>query len=209
MPQLLNTVYWLFFERWRGSSLAKLADSNSSTALSACTQSPVPSALSAWMKACLTCQVVCCIVFRNCMACTPATGRPAQLGHWLGFRECDFAATIELREKKVQNLDIGSSWMMARTNEDESPEYSVRRYFKWPELELSISFTPRARATLSHHAFEPSLNCIWILRGCRTTEQILPRAWQDEENIQHAVDVRLHSSNPCPDRILPPRARDT
>jgi hypothetical protein len=154
------------------------------------------------------------------------------IGHWLGFRVCDFTATFELREKKIHNLgyrllvddgsnqypgailiNAGTAYGYADRglidSEDESPEYSVRRYFKWPELWLSIWFTPRAPATLSRHAFEPSLNCIWTLLGCRTTEQILPRAWEDEENIQHAVDVRLHGSNPCPDRILPRRARDT
>jgi hypothetical protein len=154
------------------------------------------------------------------------------IGRWLGFRMCDFTATFELREKKIRNLDYrllldnGSSQypdaiiVNARTTygyideglndfEDESPDYSVRRYFKWPELELSISFTPSAPATLSRHAFEPRLNCLWTLRGCRTTREILPTAWQDQENIQHAVELRLHSSNPCPDRILPRRARDT
>jgi hypothetical protein len=155
-----------------------------------------------------------------------------KIGHWLGFRVCDFTATFGLRERKIWNLgyrlllDDGSNQypgailINAGTTygyvdlglndfEDESPEYSVRRYFKWPDLQLSIWFTPTAPPGLSRHAFEPRLNCIWTLRGCRSTRQILPAVWQDQENIQHAVDVRLHSSNPCPNSILPRRARDT
>jgi hypothetical protein len=86
--------------------------------------------------------------------------------------------------------------------------YDYRRIVVFASI-LSISITPSAPATLSRHAFEPRLNCLWTLRGCRTTREILPTAWQAQENIQHAVELRLHSSNPCPDRILPRRARDT
>ncbi len=154
------------------------------------------------------------------------------IGHWLGFRVHDFHVEFQVREKKFYSLYYrlmldnnsyeypGAMMIRAATvygdgypdgpfaSEDESPDYSVRQYFKWPNQDLSILFTPKAPAALVHHAFEPLLNCVWALRGCRTTKQVLPAAWGDEENIQHAVDVRLHSTNPCPDRILPRRARD-
>jgi hypothetical protein len=154
-----------------------------------------------------------------------------EIFHWLGFRVNDFYAEFEVRQKKFHSLDYrllldnntygypGAMLITAATvygypdgpfaSEDESPEYSVGRHFNFPEQNLSILFTPMAPVTLVHHAFEPLLNCVWTLRGCRTTKQVLPAAWSDEENIQHTTDVRLHSVNPCPDRILPRRARDT
>jgi hypothetical protein len=152
--------------------------------------------------------------------------------HWLGVRICDFRAESEIQDQSIKGLDYrlildnGSnqypgailinvdsvdSYPYARVDnaaENESPEYSVRRYSKWPELDLRVSFTPLAPATLTRHAFEPSLNCLWRFDGCRTSKQILPAAWQDEENIQRAASARLHSSNPCPDRILSHRVRD-
>ncbi len=107
-----------------------------------------------------------------------------EAGHWLGIRICDFYVTFEIRGQKVQGLyyglflDNGSNqypgaivvhvgstdgYPNARLSnaEDESPEYSASRYHQWPELNLSISFTPMAPDTLTRHAFEPSLNCIW------------------------------------------------
>ncbi len=154
-----------------------------------------------------------------------------ETAHWLGVRMCDFRAEFEIQDQSIKGLDYrlildnGSnrypgailinvdsvdSYLYAQVDnaaEDESPEYSVRRY-KWPDLELRVSFTPLAIAALTRHAFEPSLNCLWRFDGCRTSKQILPAVWQDEENIQRAASARLHSSNPCPDRILSHRVRD-
>ena len=154
-----------------------------------------------------------------------------EAGHLLGIRICDFYVTFEIRDQKVQGFDYGlsldngsnqypgtivvkvssaDSYLQAPlgNTEDESSEYRVRRYPMWPELNLSILFTPLAPATLTRHAFEPSLNCLWRFDGCRTSKQIFPAAWQDEKNIQRAAGARLHSSNPCPDRILSHRVRD-
>jgi hypothetical protein len=154
-----------------------------------------------------------------------------EAGHLLGIRICDFSATFEIRDQKVQGLNYvlildngsnqypggimvhagstdGYSYAPLGNSEDESPEYSVSMYHEWPELNLSISFTPSASAALTRHAFEPSLNCLWGIDGCRTLKQIFPEAWRDKENIERAVGARLHSSNPCPDRILPHRVRD-
>ncbi len=152
-------------------------------------------------------------------------------GHLLGIRICNFYAVFEIRDQKVQGLNYGlfldngsnqypgaivvhvgstESYINSPLSnaEDESPEYLVTRYHQWPELNLSISFTPLAPVTLTRHAFELSLNCLWRIDGCRTSKQIFPLAWQDEENIERAIGARLHSSNPCPDRILPHRVRD-
>jgi hypothetical protein len=154
-----------------------------------------------------------------------------EAGHLLGIRICDFYAVFEIRDQKVQGLNYGlfldngsnqyPGGMMVHVgsrgsyidaplshSEDESPEYSVSMYHEWPELNLRISFTPSASAAFTRHAFEPFLNCLWKLDGCRTAEQIFPEAWQDKENIERAAGARLHSSNPCPDRILPHRVRD-
>lgn len=154
-----------------------------------------------------------------------------EAGHLLGIRICDFYAVFEIRDQKVQGLNYGlfldngsnqypgaivvhvgstESYITSPLSnaEDESPEYLVARYHQWPELNLSISFTPLAPVTLTRHAFEPSLNCLWRIDGCRTSQQIFLSTWQDEENIEWAIGARLHSSNPCPDRILPHRVRD-
>jgi hypothetical protein len=154
-----------------------------------------------------------------------------EVGHLLGARICDFYATFEIRDQKVQGLyyrlfldngynqypgaimvHVGSTDgypdAPLSNAEDESPEYSVGSYHEWPELNLSISFTPLAPATVTRHAFEPSLNCLWRIDGCRTSKQIFEAAWQDIENIDRATSARLHSPNPCPDSILPHRVRD-
>jgi len=154
-----------------------------------------------------------------------------QAGHLLGIRICDFYVTFEIRDQEVQAFDYrvllddgsnqypgvivvhvnstdGYPYAPITNAEDESPEYSVRRPYQWPELNLSISFTPSAPATLILHALEPSLNCLWRLDGCRTSKQIFPAAWQDEEDIDRAASARLRGSNPCPDRILSHRVRD-
>jgi hypothetical protein len=154
-----------------------------------------------------------------------------KLGHWLGLRFWSFSADIRLRQKKVHSLaynlmvDDGTYdypglvnvWVrsvrgygsrnVSSTN-DQSPEYRVTNYFKWPRLTLLVEFTPQAPNELTHHAFDIRLNCIWSIFGCQTARDLLPISWQDKEDIKNAALARLRSSNPCPDTLLPRMARD-
>ena len=45
--------------------------------------------------------------------------------------------------------------------------------------------------------------------GCRVANQFLPLADDDKSRIEQATMQRLRSDNPCPERILPRRVRDT
>lgn len=92
---------------------------------------------------------------------------------------------------------------------DESPNYQVSHYFKWPRLFTDIDFTPDAPTELVSHAFNLKLQCVWSLRGCRTANELLPEAEQDRLRIEHAAFDRMNGPNQCPDWILPRRARDT
>jgi hypothetical protein len=154
--------------------------------------------------------------------------RPA---YWLGARHWNFSASVRLRQDKVQklgyhlNVNNGSlsgpgivsvavtsvrgyrGWYLDPT-QDESPDYRVTKYFKWPELMMQIAFTQFAPAHLVHHAFDIRLNCIWYLRGCQTAEEVLPLAGEDYQNIRQSTLARLRGPTPCPDSILARRARD-
>jgi hypothetical protein len=154
-----------------------------------------------------------------------------KMGHWLGLRFWVFSADIRLRQKRVHNLsynlvvddgtydypDFVNVWVRSvrgygsrnvSSIEDQSPDYRVRSYFKWPRLTLRVEFTPHAPPELAHHAFDIRLNCIWSLRGCQTARDLLPLSWQDKEDIKNAALARLRSSNPCPDTLLLRMARD-
>ena len=99
-------------------------------------------------------------------------------------------------------------------NEDESPDYQVT----WTPIYkgsanagigLNVAFTLAAPAGLVRHAFDLHLNCIWHLTGCGSARDLLPLAWDDKLGIESAALARMKSSNPCPDRILQRRARDS
>ncbi len=101
----------------------------------------------------------------------------------------------------------GSNRRVRNLFRDESPDYQISSYFKWPELNLRVVFRPTASPLLIHHAFDLRLGCMLLL-GCRTARQILPLVWDDMQNIRAAAISRVQSSDPCPNRILPRRARD-
>lgn len=92
---------------------------------------------------------------------------------------------------------------------DESPDYEVYHYFKWPALHTGVYFTREAPVELVRHAFDLHLRCVWSLGGCETANQLLPEAEQDRLRIRQAALERMSGSNQCPNRILPHRARDT
>ena len=154
-----------------------------------------------------------------------------KVAYWLGARYWDFSASVSIRQNKVRRvgynviLNNGSlkepwltsvavksvrgyrSWYLDPT-QDESPEYRVTKYFKWPDQSIQIVFTPNAPTSAVHHAFDINLNCIWYLRGCQTASELIPRADEDYQNIRRSAFARLRSPSPCPDRILLRRARD-
>ena len=110
--------------------------------------------------------------------------------YWMGARHWNFSASVRLRQGKVHkfgynvNVNNGSlsepwltyvavtsdrghrAWHLDPT-QDESPDYRVTRYFKWPDQTIEIMYTPAAPTQLLNHAFDIQLNCIWHLRGCR------------------------------------------
>jgi hypothetical protein len=148
----------------------------------------------------------------------------------LGLRFWTFGAKVDLRGDRIHNLcyflmvddgtgeypgwiDVevgslrGSNHMVRNLIRDESPDYQISSYFKWPDLDLRVIFAPTASPELVHHAFDLRLDCMWQL-GCRTARQLLPLVWDDKQKISAAALARMKSSDPCPDRILPRKARD-
>jgi hypothetical protein len=93
-------------------------------------------------------------------------------------------------------------------NLDESPEYQVYHYFKWPLLNTGVYFTRNAPVDLVRHAFDLHLRCVWSVAGCETANQLLPEAEQDRLRIRQAAIERMGVPDQCPARILSHRARD-
>ncbi len=92
---------------------------------------------------------------------------------------------------------------------DESPDYEVSHYFKWPALRTYVYFTRNAPVELLQHAFNLHLRCLWSLKGCETANQVLPEAEGDRLKIRQAALERMNGPDQCPITILPHRARDT
>jgi hypothetical protein len=91
---------------------------------------------------------------------------------------------------------------------DQSPNYVVTHYFKWPDLDMHVDFTRNAAPELVRHAFNLQLHCLWFLAGCRTANQLLPEAEQDRQEIRRAAIDRMRGPDQCPTWLLPRRARD-
>jgi hypothetical protein len=92
---------------------------------------------------------------------------------------------------------------------DESPDYGVSHYSKWPALQTDVYFTRNAPVELLRDAFNLHLRCLWSLRGCETVNQVLPEAEVDRLTIKQKALERMNGPNQCPITILPRRARDT
>jgi hypothetical protein len=92
---------------------------------------------------------------------------------------------------------------------DESPNYEVYHYFKWPDLQTGVYFTVSAPGELLSDAFRVHLRCVWSLRGCETANQLLPEVEQNRLRIRQAAMERMKGPNQCPSQILPPRACDS
>ena len=152
---------------------------------------------------------------------------------FLGLHLWDFSAKVEIRKERVHgfyyaleidNCDARSPGAMrfgARSvlgpisrrevGElflDESPDCGIV-WNQWvvPSFTLFVDFRPTAPPELVHHAFDLRLGCV-VLSGCRTTRQVMPLVWADDQSIVAAALSRIQSPDPCPDRILVRRARD-
>jgi hypothetical protein len=115
----------------------------------------------------------------------------------------EYPGTISLKASSLR----GSNRRVRNLFRDESPDFQISTYRKWPDLNLTVIFAPTASPELVHQAFDLRLGCMLQL-GCRTARQILPLVWDDKQKIEAAAHARMKSSDPCPNRILPRRARD-
>ena len=97
--------------------------------------------------------------------------------------------------------------------DDESPQYRFRNktgesYIPGhDESTIDLVYTVDAPQELVSHAFQLDLSCFWNLRGCASARHMAPLMWRDQQAIVDATVSRLHSQDPCPDRILAGRAR--
>ena len=151
--------------------------------------------------------------------------------HWWGLRFSGYRAYVDFTSGKV--VDFGYLLMVSTSRPgfpgdvmigvsserripsrglnleiDENPYYYVRHFHKAPEQNMSIYFTPEAPNEFVSHAFDLKLRCLHSLAGCSTANELLPEVERDKLRIQRAAVDRILGSNPCPDRILPHRARD-
>ncbi len=153
---------------------------------------------------------------------------------WWGLRYGKIHAVIDLTSGKVSGLGYGmllssvdpgypgvvgidvtsanrmnpiAQWPLSEEL-DESPDFQVSHYFKWPALDTGIVFTANAPTDAVQHAFDLRLGCLWSLSGCREANQLLPEPERDRQRIERAVIERMRGPNQCPDRILVHRARD-
>ena len=108
--------------------------------------------------------------------------------HRLGLRFWSFGAKVELRGDRIHNLyhfllvddgtggypgvvtlEVGSlrgsNHGVGNLIRDESPDYQISSYFKWPKLDLRVLFAPAASPALVHHAFDLHLDCVWQFKG--------------------------------------------
>jgi len=151
--------------------------------------------------------------------------------HWWGIRYWTFNAYVSFSSGTVSGFGYGVMLSLPRGYPgvlsvgassrrrldgrridweiDESPDYEVAHYFKWPTLQTHVYFTREAPVALLPHAFNLYLRCVWSLRGCETANQLLPEAEQDRLRFRQSALERMSSPNQCPIRILPHRTRDS
>jgi hypothetical protein len=72
---------------------------------------------------------------------------------------------------------------------------------------MAVEWTSDAAPELISHAHHLDLSCAWGLHGCLNARDIAPALWQDAEETEAAMQERLKSCDPCPDRILADRVR--
>jgi hypothetical protein len=92
--------------------------------------------------------------------------------------------------------------------DEQNPYFSARRYFKWPDWNLEVSYSRLATQDVKDAAVDLHLGCLWSLRGCTNAAQLLPRAEEERTRIQRAAMERITSRDPCPPWIIPAKVRD-
>lgn len=152
--------------------------------------------------------------------------------YWLGYRPRSFYISVDVEHGVVSRLGYilwisppenrypglmsvaVSSPISARRYtgssiaEEQDPSFSVRRYFKWPDWDLRVSYSPNASDRLKDIAFDLHLSCNWSLRGCRNASDLLQKAEVERQRIGREALARVQSSRPCPLEIIPAKVRD-
>jgi len=153
----------------------------------------------------------------------------AKLSDWLGNRSWLFNAQAKTKNHIVQEFgykffvnDGSYGWWSDQRAQamssgpskgviwdflsDQSPEYDVGRGRRAPSSVIGMFFTANATREQVQHAFDLRLRCM-IWTGCRTADQLAPSAAQDEAAIYRAAMARRRGPDPCPDALIPGRAR--
>jgi len=110
--------------------------------------------------------------------------------YWWGFWYWEASASVDFTSGKVSQFSyrlmlspmpssyLGDALLIAVGSRkdfaegrlswdvDESPNYVVYHYFKWPELNTGVYFTRDAPPELMGHGFDLHLRCLWSLAGC-------------------------------------------
>jgi hypothetical protein len=161
----------------------------------------------------------------------------ANAADWLGYRYMHLAAIVLVRNGKVSRISYNiANWpvlpfqagdiiraksfhamwvprrrigMWVPSVQDQSPQFRVSSYKGSiaSDETMHVRWSSDALPNLVADAFRIDLSCFWGLRACSSAHQMAPQLWQDEKNIQTATLDRLHSRNPCPDRVLEGRVR--
>lgn len=93
--------------------------------------------------------------------------------------------------------------------DEQNPNFSARRYFKWPEWNLEVSYSRLAPKDIKDIAVDLHLDCLWSVRGCNNAAELLPRADQERIRLRRAAIQRITSAEPCPPSIVPAKVRDS
>jgi len=87
------------------------------------------------------------------------SGKVSSLGYRLilSTAHADIPGALIIKVSSRKNL---TDWELDHVA-DESPNYRVSHYFKWPALSTNIDFTPDAPTEVVSHAFDLKLQCVW------------------------------------------------
>jgi hypothetical protein len=155
-----------------------------------------------------------------------------KLVYWLGYRPRRFYVGVDVehgvvsrlgyilwisppenRYPGLMNVAVSSPISAQRYSgsaiaEEQEPTFSVRRYFKWPDWDLRVSYSPSAPDRLKDIGFDLHLSCNWSIRGCRNAADLLPKAEAERQRIAHDALARVQGNDPCPLQIIPAKVRD-
>ncbi len=130
-----------------------------------------------------------------------------------GFGYVLWISPPENRYPGLMNVAVSSPISALRYSgsaiaEEQEPTFSVRRYFKWPDWDLRVSYSPFVRDRLKEIGFDLHLSCNWSIRGCRNAADLLPKAEVERQRIARDALARVQGDHPCPLQIIPAKVRD-